>query len=101
MIDEIKQLESVARLLEPDLGQREHLLQQVSAYSQEYLEGISDAPANYTSEDGRGLIDSPIAEEGICNLEVPGLRALDGTDHQAACHLRTGAHQHLDKTGSS
>lgn len=65
MIDEIKQLESVARLLEPDLGQREHLLQQVSAYSQEYLEGISDAPANYAFADGRGLTDSPIAEQGI------------------------------------
>jgi glutamate/tyrosine decarboxylase-like PLP-dependent enzyme len=65
MIDEIKQLESAARLLEPDLDQREHLLKQVVAYSQEYLEGIGDAPANYAFADGRGLHDSPIAEEGI------------------------------------
>jgi oligopeptide/dipeptide ABC transporter ATP-binding protein len=43
----------------------------------------------------------PIAEEGICNSEVPELWAADGTDHQAACHLRTGAHQQLDKTRNS
>lgn len=70
MIDEIKQLESVARLLEPDLGQREYLLQQVAAYSQEYLEGISDSPANYAFADGRGLYDSPISEEGIAIEEA-------------------------------
>ena len=70
MIDEIRQLESAARLLEPDSAQREHLLKQVVAYSQEYLEGIGDAPANYAFADGRGLYDSPIAEEGIAIEEA-------------------------------
>ena len=45
--------------------QREELLEQVTAYSQAYLEGISGAPANYASNDGRALYDSPVSEEGI------------------------------------
>jgi glutamate/tyrosine decarboxylase-like PLP-dependent enzyme len=65
MISEINQLEAIARQLEPNKNQREQLIQRVSAYSQAYLEGISDAPANYAFEDGRGLYESPIAEEGI------------------------------------
>jgi len=73
MINEIKQLEAAARLLEPDFVQREQLLEQVIAYSQTYLEGISDAPANYPFEDGRGLHDSPIAEEGLEIGEALGL----------------------------
>ena len=73
MIDEIRLLESAARLLEPDSAQREHLLKQVVAYSQEYLEGIGDAPANYAFADGRGLYDSPITEEGISIEEALSL----------------------------
>jgi glutamate/tyrosine decarboxylase-like PLP-dependent enzyme len=65
MISEIKALESKARLLEPDVTQRNQWIDQVMAYSQAYLEGISDAPANQSSVDGQGLYDSPIAEEGI------------------------------------
>ncbi len=65
MTYEIKQLESIARQLEPDINQREQLIKQVTAYSQAYLEGIGDAPANYPFEDGRALYDSPIAETGI------------------------------------
>jgi oligopeptide/dipeptide ABC transporter ATP-binding protein len=38
----------------------------------------------------------PIAQKGICDTEVPRLRTLEGSDHQASCHLRTGDHQHLD-----
>jgi oligopeptide/dipeptide ABC transporter ATP-binding protein len=41
----------------------------------------------------------PIAQRGICDLEVPALRSRDGSDHQAACHLRTGEHRHLAPTG--
>jgi len=40
----------------------------------------------------------PIAQKGICDVEVPRLRTLEGSDHQASCHLRTGDHQHLDPT---
>ncbi|MBT8194301.1 MAG: ATP-binding cassette domain-containing protein [Acidimicrobiia bacterium] len=43
----------------------------------------------------------PIAQRGICDTEVPTLQSRDGSDHQAACHLRTGDHQHLDPTGDA
>ena len=72
-VNAIKQLESTARLLEPDFAQREALLEQVIAYSQAYLEGISSSPVNYPFADGRGLYDSPIAEEGIEIGEALGL----------------------------
>jgi peptide/nickel transport system ATP-binding protein len=40
----------------------------------------------------------PIAVEGVCDVEDPQM-APSGTseDHFAACHLRTGAYQHLDR----
>jgi oligopeptide/dipeptide ABC transporter ATP-binding protein len=37
----------------------------------------------------------PIAHEGVCDVEVPQLQSLEGSDHLASCHLRTGDHQHL------
>ncbi|MEN8234278.1 MAG: oligopeptide/dipeptide ABC transporter ATP-binding protein, partial [Actinomycetota bacterium] len=37
----------------------------------------------------------PIALDGVCNVDVPALLpAGDVEDHLAACHVRTGAHQH-------
>lgn len=36
----------------------------------------------------------PIAVNGVCDVEVPALAPAEG-GHLAACHLRTGAHQHL------
>ncbi len=39
----------------------------------------------------------PIAQEGVCDGKIPELLSVgDQEDHLAACHLRTGAHQHLD-----
>jgi len=40
----------------------------------------------------------PIAVEGVCDVEEPELLEVgDGKEtHVAACHLRTGAHRHLD-----
>ncbi|CAN5288246.1 dipeptide ABC transporter ATP-binding protein [soil metagenome] len=42
----------------------------------------------------------PIAVKGVCDLDVPALLAApeDDPGHRAACHLRTGAHRHLDPT---
>ena len=66
MLGEINQLESTARLLEPDAAVREQLLQQVLAYADSYLEGIPGAPAYIPRVDnGRALYDSPITDEGI------------------------------------
>ncbi len=40
----------------------------------------------------------PIAQE-ICSREIPLLLPVEGNqEHLAACHLRTGAYQHLDST---
>jgi oligopeptide/dipeptide ABC transporter ATP-binding protein len=38
----------------------------------------------------------PIAQEGLCDVEVPVLTAAADPEHLAACHLRTGEYQHLD-----
>ncbi|MEA2011452.1 MAG: oligopeptide/dipeptide ABC transporter ATP-binding protein [Actinomycetota bacterium] len=39
----------------------------------------------------------PIAETGICDVDVPMLLPANGSEeHLAACHIRTGAHQDLD-----
>lgn len=41
----------------------------------------------------------PIADPSICAAEVPELLPVgDDEAHRAACHLRTGAYQHLDVT---
>jgi oligopeptide transport system ATP-binding protein len=39
----------------------------------------------------------PIAQQGICDVSVPGLRSVNSGRHEAACHLRTGDHQDLDR----
>jgi len=38
----------------------------------------------------------PIAVEGVCDVEEPEMTGAEGSEHRAACHLRTGAHVHLD-----
>ena len=72
MTAEIRRLESQSRLLETDTSQRAQLLEQVIAYSQAYLEGISREPA-HGETDGRAIYDSPIAEEGIDIAEALAL----------------------------
>jgi aromatic-L-amino-acid decarboxylase len=64
MIEDIRRLESRARQLEIGPEQRARLLEQVTSYSQQYLDGIADEPA-YIAEDGRAIYDSPLSEEGI------------------------------------
>jgi len=44
----------------------------------------------------------PIAQPGICDTEQPVLAAVaDGSEHLAACHLRTGEYQHLAPEAST
>ena len=66
MMQNIRQLEKTARLLDPSPAQRERLIQHVIAYANDYLDGISDA-ATYEvpADNGRALYESPIAEDGI------------------------------------
>jgi glutamate/tyrosine decarboxylase-like PLP-dependent enzyme len=65
-MQKIRQLEKTARLLDPDPAQRERLVRHVTAYADEYLDGIANA-ATYQvpADNGRALYDSPIAEDGI------------------------------------
>jgi len=66
MMHEIRELEKMARLLEPDAIHRERLLNQVTAYAENYLDEIPRSPAYIPRPDnGRALYDSPITEEGI------------------------------------
>jgi peptide/nickel transport system ATP-binding protein/oligopeptide transport system ATP-binding protein len=44
----------------------------------------------------------PIAVDGICNVDLPPLLpVVEDGERLAACHLRTGAHRHLDPRASS
>ena len=76
MIDDIRRLETHARRLELDAGQRARLLDQVAAYSQRFLDGMTDEPA-FGLADGRAIYESPPAEEGI-DLVDKAKQKLDG-----------------------
>jgi aromatic-L-amino-acid decarboxylase len=65
-MDELRRLEEMARLLDPDAAQREQLMRHVIAHTNDFLEGIPNAPTySVRPDNGRGLYNSPITEEGI------------------------------------
>lgn len=65
MRERIEALQWAARPLEPDEAQRAQLLRQVDAYAQNFLESLDARPAYVQSEEnGRGLSDAPLSEEG-------------------------------------
>lgn len=65
-MNDLKELENIARKLDPDANTRQHLLQHVIDYTHRYLEAISQAPTYSTQPDnGSALLDSPITETGI------------------------------------
>jgi aromatic-L-amino-acid/L-tryptophan decarboxylase len=73
-MNEIRELEKIARLLEPDAVSRQQLLHHVTEYARKYLEAVAHSPAYLTrSDNGRALLDSPIAEEGIAIDKVLAL----------------------------
>jgi len=89
MINQIKVLEEVARRLEPGADQRALWLEKVTAYAENFINDIPNAPVYIgDGEQGRGLFDSPISEEGIdietalallkCNVDRPGLNPTSG-----------------------
>jgi aromatic-L-amino-acid decarboxylase len=65
MIDRIQRLEKIARQLEPDYLQRQALLDGVTRYANDFLDHIYEIPVYVPTEDeGAGLLDSPISEQG-------------------------------------
>lgn len=89
MKDRILDLEHSARLLEPDPDTRRAAQEQVIAYGERFLDRIDSLKAYETSAGkGEGLLDSPIAEDGIGidaalrlikdNVDTPGLNPASG-----------------------
>src|SRR3954468_21196074 len=87
--DDILDLETLSRQLEPDPDEREHARSKVAAYSENFLGKIDSVKAyNKTDDKGVHLLDSPIGEEGIDiedaielvreNVDRPGLNPASG-----------------------
>lgn len=69
--ERIERLETVARRLEPTVGEFDDLLGHVAAYARRHIASLKEAPAYVEREDAaRGLLDSPISEHGIGITEV-------------------------------
>ncbi|MGH8248969.1 MAG: pyridoxal phosphate-dependent decarboxylase family protein [Gammaproteobacteria bacterium] len=65
LIEEIRRYEEAATALDPGAEERRHLLDRVSAYTEQFLESLPSRPAFINSEtQGRALYDSPISETG-------------------------------------
>ncbi len=58
----IKQLEKVARQLEPDYDTREYLTDRVQRYAQTFLSELPDAPAYVGSDADESGLDAPFEE---------------------------------------
>jgi glutamate/tyrosine decarboxylase-like PLP-dependent enzyme len=89
MIDQIKEAERRARLLEPTAEERLAMRERVIGYAEQFLDHIYDLPAYVTTEDkGKGILDSPILETGGSieaaldligrHLDRPGLNPASG-----------------------
>jgi len=63
MIDQIRDAERRARLLEPRATERLAMRERVVAHAERFLDQIDDLPAYVTTEDrGKGILDAPIVE---------------------------------------
>lgn len=89
MIHRIRELEKLARKLEPDGSVRARLAEQAFDYGDRFLEKNETLPAYLVTEDkGRGLYDGPFTEEGSDfpallealnqNVDTPGLNPASG-----------------------
>lgn len=88
-MDEIRELEKIARLLEPNAISREQLIHHSAEYARRYLETIAHSPAYVTHADnGRALLDSPITEEGIAIDKV--LKLLEENVDTLGVNLTSG-----------
>jgi len=104
LLKKIRHLEAQSAAIEPEADLRKSLLQKVNEHTEAYLEGIHDRPAYIHNEDmGKGLYDSPIAEEGVEiesvlalykeNVEQQGLSTVSGKfmGYIAPCSMYYGA----------
>ena len=89
LIDKIRQYEEQSRIIEPDAEQRQELFEKVNGYTEDFLASIKERNA-YTQKgpDGKGLLDQPIAEQGLDidsiltlykdNVEQQGINTVSG-----------------------
>jgi len=89
MLDRIRQLEQIARTLEPPSEQRAAVRNKIIDYTEDFLNRIYDIPAYVVTEDkGKGLYDAPLSESPISvddairlfrhNVDRPGLNPASG-----------------------
>jgi aromatic-L-amino-acid decarboxylase len=81
-------LEQTARQLEPDAAQRDHVITQVIAYANRFLDGLASAPAYRPPTPDRTIAEMPIREEATDveavlallreNVDNPGLNPASG-----------------------
>ncbi len=65
MLNKISNLEKIARILEPDSSQRKQWNDKVINYTDQFLDELNDLNAyNEKSNNGIGLLDFPIKEDG-------------------------------------
>lgn len=88
-IERLKALEKTARQLEPDPATLQGLFKQTEAYARAFLDKIYDVPAYIkTSDQGFGLLSSPIQEQPIAlnealqllseHVDTPGINPASG-----------------------
>lgn len=83
MIEKIKELEQVSRLLSPSEDQRLQWNSEVLNYSNSFLNNLDSAKAFYTSEDkGKGIYEDDVSEEPV-----------------KLGHLLASAKKNIDETG--
>ncbi len=74
MRDEILKLEAASRQLEPTAPLREKWTQQVTAYSDNFIDNIEEIKAYVISEEnGRGVLQAPFRESGREMEEILGI----------------------------
>jgi len=89
MRERLLRLEQLARELEPAADERAAIRGPVVEYAEEFLDDIGELKAyNKSAGNGRGLLESPITEEGIAideaislireNVDEPGLNPASG-----------------------
>jgi aromatic-L-amino-acid decarboxylase len=66
MIEEIKKLEKISSVLDPDADERRRLREKVIQYTEAFLEGMPQQKSYVDTEDkGIGIMDSPICDDPI------------------------------------